>query len=385
MLFFKRQSNNFFAKIWWQTDKTLLACFSMLLLIGIILVSTTSMFVALRIGVDSLYFIKNHFAYLILCLVIIFILSATDKKQMLSIAITGIVISFILLVYIVFFGQEIKGAKRWVYLMGVSIQPSEFIKVCFPVGFAFILSKLKSKGKDNMFVYLMLCIFYTFIVTTLLLQPDVGMTLLISGTFVTLLILSGLSFFWVIILAACGVLILLFSYFIFSHVHYRVNSFLFDQSTYQVNKSLSAIKTGALFGRGAGQGLVKEYLPDSHTDFIFTVGIEEFGLFFGIFIISIFATIFYRGFQIVSKETDVFKYLSIAGLITVITLQAIIHIFSNINLIPTKGMTLPLISYGGSSLLSMSIAVGFLLSLTKKNKSNIKIYKKQNNLKTNEE
>ena len=166
---------------------------------------------------------------------------------------------------------------------------------------------------------------------------------------------------------------MLFAYFLFPHANYRINHFLFEQNSYQVTKALNAIISGKIFGKGAGQGSLKKYLPDSHTDFVFTVGAEEFGLIFNCFLMIVYIVLIYRSYNVLLKQRSMFKILALGTTIVLISLQSIIHIASNINLIPTKGMTLPLISYGGSSMVSMALLMGFLLSLTKKDINNIEL------------
>ena len=167
------------------------------------------------------------------------------------------------------------------------------------------------------------------------------------------------------------IFILIFSYIIFPHVNYRVNSFLFDNNSYQVAKSIDAILRSGFFGQGVFEGNVSEYIPDAHTDFIFAVGSEEFGLVFSFIIISLYLTIGYRLYFYCVKSDEDFQIISIIGMVMILLVQTFIHIASNINLIPTKGMTLPLISYGGSSLVANCIMMGFILCISKKDIQNI--------------
>jgi cell division protein FtsW len=366
MIFLRRHSNNKINKWWWQLDKLILLCILLLMFSSLILVTSSSPYVALRIGVDTLYFIKNQIFYLLSGLIVIFYLSTLTVEQNIKLGLLGFFISILLMIVIAGFGQEIKGAKRWIYFSGLSLQPSEFAKICFPVVCGFILKYSIDHNKDKIFIYLLfLCIYFLFI-GLLLLQPDLGMTILISLVLSSFFFIMGISILLVIFFIFIFISGLIGSYFAFPHVHYRVNSFLFEDNPYQVTKALSSISSGKVFGKGAGQGTLKEFLPDSHTDFIFSVAAEEFGLVFNIFLLMIYSIILYRCYKVLQKEENLYKLVVIVGLVLIVLLQLIIHVASNINLIPTKGMTMPLISYGGSSMISMSILMGFLLSFTRK-------------------
>ena len=205
-------------------------------------------------------------------------------------------------------------------------------------------------------------------------QPDLGMTVLISATFFCQLFVAGLSLFLVFLAFLFIVFISLFSYFIFDNVQSRINSFLGGISgtdTYQIDLSIKAFQNGGLLGKGPGQGILKERIPDANTDFIFAVAGEELGLIFCLVIILIILSIIVRTLINVLKVEDTYKIIAISGLICSFGLQCLINIFSSLGLIPTKGMTLPFVSYGGSSMISVSILFGFLLSLTNKKNENL--------------
>ncbi len=366
-----RGSNNFFAKWWWQNDKTILLSFFLLIFLSIILVITASPFVAIRIGVNPFYFINNHIFYLFLSLVIIFVVSLLRKRHLLLLVFFGFIASLLVMLVIIAFGIEVKGAKRWIYIFGISLQPSEFMKVLFPTFLAILWKKMEILKKDKLSIYLSLTLVYALSISLLLLQPDVGMTILLSIVFIGIIFITGISYIWVVIVSFICSIFSVLAYFIFPHVNYRINSFLFEEKAYQASKALDAIASGKFFGRGAGQGIVKQYLPDSHTDFIFTVGTEEFGLIFSIFLILIYLNIIYKIFYLVQKQQDSFNIIALSGSMLLLAVQTAIHIASNVNLIPTKGMTLPLISYGGSSLLSIAFLIGIILNLSKKDIQNI--------------
>ncbi|MDR0483847.1 MAG: FtsW/RodA/SpoVE family cell cycle protein [Alphaproteobacteria bacterium] len=391
---FNRNSKNFLSKWWWQNDKSILLSFFLLIFISIILVITASPFVAIRIGVDPFHFINKHLVFLVIACGVIYFFSTLSKENLIFVVVAGFTISILAMIAVLFWGSETKGASRWLYLPGFSLQPSEFMKVLFPAMLAIIWKKMEiSKDKIltslSLFLpyfiqkwrltqwlaknitYLVLFIIYFFVAFLLLKQPDVGTVVLISTVFFGILFITGISYLWSIIIAFICSIGGVFAYCTFPHVHYRVNTFFFEQKSYQVSKAIEAISNGKIFGLGAGQGVVKQYLPDSHTDFIFSVGIEEFGLVFGLFLILIYLNIVYRLFYIIQKQQDSFNIIALSGSMFLLGVQSFIHIASNINLIPTKGMTLPLISYGGSSLISIAILIGLILNLSKKDIQNI--------------
>ena len=372
MILFARNSNNRLSKWWWNIDKVILLCILLLLIFSIILVSTASPFVAVRIGLEPLYFIKNQIIYICASIMLILIISSISLERNIKIAFITFAVAVLLMIFMVFFVGEIKGAKRWINI-GFSLQPSEFAKVTFPIVLSYIYYFLYKKNFDVLRIYFLLFLIYIILALCLLLQPDLGMTILITMIFGALLILTGISLLWILSLCFLSGLGLLFAYFLFPHANYRINHFLFEQNSYQVTKALNAIISGKIFGKGAGQGSLKKYLPDSHTDFVFTVGAEEFGLIFNCFLMIVYIVLIYRSYNVLLKQRSMFKILALGTTIVLISLQSIIHIASNINLIPTKGMTLPLISYGGSSMVSMALLMGFLLSLTKKDINNIEL------------
>jgi cell division protein FtsW len=368
---FNRDSKNFLVRWWWQNDKSMLLSFALLMFLGIILVITASPFVAMRIGASPYYFIYNQLFYLLLSLAIIFFISILDKRKLILLIMFGFSISIILMLLVIFFGTEIKGARRWIYLFGFSIQPSEFMKVFFPAFMALVWKRMELTRRDKVSIYLTLSIIYVAVIVLLVKQPDFGSSILISLVFLGILFIAGISYLWVIILGFVGSILGVLAYFMIPHVNYRVNSFFFEEKSYQTGKAIEAIFNGKIFGLGAGQGVVKQYLPDSHTDFIFAVGIEEFGLIFGLFLILIYLNIIYRLFYNIQRQHDSFNIIALSGSMLLLAVQSFIHVASNINLIPTKGMTLPLISYGGSSLIAMAILIGIILNLTKKDIKNI--------------
>ena len=267
------------------------------------------------------------------------------------------------MVYILLFGTSVKGAARWLNIGPVGLQPSEFVKPAFAVVCAWLLASGRLIRKFPGY-WLALCL-YAIIAFLLYKQPDIGMLLTISAIFIVQLFLSGISWWWVSISGLLGACFLPFAYFSFEHIRYRIDHFLGFEAgkTYQVEKSLETLHNAGWFGKGPGEGVAKYNLPDAHTDFILAVSAEEFGFFLTAGLVFVFAFVILRGFWLVRKENNYFCQIAVAGLLTQIAFQVIVNMGSTLNLMPTKGMTLPFISYGGSSLVSIGLAFGFILGL----------------------
>ncbi len=330
------------------------------------MVTTASPAVADRIGLSASYFIKRQLVFLVISLFILVLFSFIPTKYIQYISAVGMIFSILLMILVLVHGSETKGAKRWISLMGLSIQPSEFAKPFFVVLTGLILSKSKKifNLKPNIVSFLL----YTIVVALLFLQPDFGMIMTFSAVWSALLFLSGIPFLWIAYLLIFGIVGIMGAYFLLPHVEQRINNFL-DPSiseNYQITKSIAAFMNGGLTGRGPGEGVVKQHLPDSHTDFIFAVVGEELGAIACFLIITIYCFIFLRGILSVSGVTDKFSAYTVVGLLLIFAMQSIINIGVTLNLMPTKGMTLPFISYGGSSMISTAISMGIVLALTRK-------------------
>ena len=263
------------------------------------------------------------------------------------------------------FGHEIKGATRWLQLGGFSLQPSEFIKPAFAVIAAWMFAK---RATDDQFPGTWIATgLFVMVAALLLLQPDVGMTTVVGGIWSVQLFLAGLPLALVLMVAVLFIGAGVGAYFTFGHVQKRIDRFLDPSSgeTYQTDRAMDAFTNGGLFGRGPGEGRVKEVLPDAHADFIFAVAGEEFGILLCLAIVALFAFVVLRGMSRVFRDNDLFILLAVAGLLVQFGLQAIINMASTVNLMPPKGMTLPFISYGGSSTLALAITMGMVLSLTR--------------------
>ena len=325
----------------------------------------------LSFSIDEFFSMNKHTIFFVLSLIFLFILSQFNNKNIRRVSLFAFILLLILMIIIFFLDYEVKGAKRWIQILNFTLQPSEMIKPVFVILSAWCISK---SIEDKKFYLPILFIFFFLLLILIIMQPDLGMTVLISSTFFCQLFVAGLSLFLVFLAFLFIVFISIFSYFIFDHVQSRINSFLGGISgsdTYQIDLSIKAFQNGGLLGKGPGQGILKERIPDANTDFIFAVAGEELGLIFCLVIILIILSIIVRTLINVLKVEDTYKIIAISGLICSFGLQCLINIFSSLGLIPTKGMTLPFVSYGGSSMISVSILFGFLLSLTNKKNENL--------------
>ncbi len=369
MFAFSRLSKSRLANWWWTVDKVTLSLTLVLIFIGAFLVFSASPSVARRIGFADYHFIKRQLLFIFISLFIIFALSLQRLKTIRRIAIIGYALTLILMMFTLFAGYETKGASRWIRLFGFSLQPSEFIKPTFVVVSAWLLDG--SKKFEDFPGGLLSAGLFALTAGMLLLQPDVGMTIVVSCIWGFQLFLAGLPMALVGILGLVAVAGAIGAYFTFDHVHDRVQQFLAsgDNLGYQVRKSLEAFANGNLLGRGPGEGTVKLNLPDAHTDFIFAVAGEEFGIWLCLILVALFGIIVIRSLMLSLKDNNLFIVYASAGLAASFGLQAIINMASTLHLMPTKGMTLPFISYGGSSLFASAITIGMLLAITRKNSS----------------
>ena len=350
--------------IWlWTIDKWIFFSFFTLLLLGIIFILTSSSTLELKLNKESYYFSIKHIVFVIFSFLTAIILSELNfhKIKLLSLICFGLL--FVAMLYCIQYGSNIKGAKRWIEIFNQSLQPSEFIKPFFIIINAWLLTIWKLTQKSKFLILSILSILSIDIM--LLLQPDLGMTLLITTIWIFQLLITGIPMLFFIFLTFIIPAVILLAYNFYSHVYVRINDFIFGTS-FQANQALKLFNDAGYFGKGIGEGSLKNNLPDAHTDFIFSVIAEEFGLIVCLIIILIYTIIILRSIIIALNCNDIFQILSISSLSALIGIQSLIHISSNLSLIPTKGMTLPLLSYGGSSTISAAIVIGFLLSLTRK-------------------
>jgi len=363
---FARIDQSLVARWWWTVDRWSLAALGTLICFGVVMSLAASPPVAERIGYDGLHFVRRHLATLPLALGLMFAVSLQPPRTIRRIALIGFGISLALLALTFVIGVEIKGARRWINFPGLSLQPSEFVKPTFAVVAAWLFSeqKLRPRVPGNL-----ICIaLFLLVVAMLIKQPDIGMAAVVAVVWFAQFFMAGMRLYWVAAGALAGVAGSVGAYMYLPHVRIRVDHFL-DPATgdsYQVNRSMEAFASGGLWGRGPGEGTVKDVLPDAHADFVFAVAGEEFGVVVCLAIVALFAFIVLRGFSRMSQEGSLFVLLSATGLLVQFGLQAAINMASSLHLIPTKGMTLPFLSYGGSSMLALGLGMGMMLALTRR-------------------
>ncbi|AIL64465.1 Cell division protein FtsW [Rickettsiales bacterium Ac37b] len=372
-----RHKNSVISSWWWTVDHLTLLVLFIIIAFSAVMVATASPAVAERIGVESFYFVRRQLCYLALSLVIIFIISCLSTNVIKLFCVCGFAFCILSLIIVLFNGIEIKGAKRWLYIAGLSVQPSEFVKPFFAVLTGWILSLRYKYHKFPSFRLALLL--YLPLILLIISQPDFGMVVVISFVWMGQLFLAGLSLAFVI---SCIILLiagLLLAYMFLPHVAHRINSFMDPSSnnSYQIKKSIEAFINGGLYGKGPGEGTVKQLLPDSHTDFIFAVIGEELGIITCIIVVLLFGFIVIRSFIRLSNENNVFVIFATVGLLMQFGIQSIINIGVTLHLFPTKGMTLPFISYGGSSMIAVAMTVGMILAMTRRRYGMIKIGSKE--------
>lgn len=365
-----RTDKSVLSRWWWSVDRLTVVALLILIAIGIVLVTASSPSVAERNHFQPFHFVNRQLVFLVPSLLLMFFVSLMDRKVLWRISSVTLVAAMILMVVALLFGVETKGATRWVSFMGFSLQPSEFAKPAFAVTSAWLMARHQYEEKFS--GHQMVIGIYLLLLCLLLLQPDLGMSFVLSCIWGVQVFLSGLPMLLIIGLIVLGGVGLFGAYLFFPHVTSRIDRFLDPAAgdTYQVQKSLDAFAHGGWFGTGPGHGQVKLTLPDAHADFVFAVAGEEFGMLFAIFLILLYSFIIIRSVTRIINSEDMFVMLGAAGLLTQFGLQSLIHMGSSLQLLPAKGMTLPFISYGGSSLLSMGFGMGMLLALTRKRVEN---------------
>lgn len=372
------QLNIFFYNWWRSIDRKIFITTIILIFIGCLISFGATPSIAIKYGLEPYYFVKKHLIFTPVAFFFIFFTSLFSKVGIKRFFLFIFLISIFFIFYSFFIGIESKGSIRWVYFFGYSFQPSEFLKVSFIIICAWIFSSKNQLKVINNQIFSF--ILYLFVSGLILYQPDFSMFIIISSVYFGQLFINGLKWKWVIACSFFFSFVFFVTYFLLSNVKIRIDNF-FDPSTgdnYQISKSLQAIKEGGLFGKGTGMGTVKDNLPDAHTDFIFSVIAEEFGLISCLFVIIFFIYLIFKIYKRVKNEKYLFVILSVSGLVIQLGSQIFVNIGSTIGLIPTTGTTLPFISYGGSSMISTALNIGVILALTKVNyKDNIALDEKE--------
>tara|TARA_Y100000590_G_scaffold57332_1_gene60260 strand:- start:13869 stop:15014 length:1146 start_codon:yes stop_codon:yes gene_type:complete len=372
MFNFSRENTGIIAKWWRNVDRQLLFLFTFLFFLGLFFsFSSTSSITAEKINKETYFFLKKHLIFVLISMFLLITISVQDRRKIIKYLTPVFLISILFLLLVPIIGTEVKGSKRWIDLIFLPrFQPIEFVKPLFII---FVAKLLVLNDKTNFYNrHLYSFLFLSFISVLLINQPDLGQTLLLIFSWISIIFVSGFN---MLILILLGLFVLSFValliYFLptkFGYILARIQAFINPKTEYnfQSQKALDAIKQGGLTGQGMGEGILKEKVPEAHTDYIFAVISEEFGAVFVLFIIILFLFIGYKILKRIFEERDDFIKLSLAGLASLLVIQTFIHIGVNINLLPTTGMTFPFLSYGGSSLVGSSIMAGIILNFTRK-------------------
>jgi len=359
---------------WWKNiDKFLFSLIVLLFLTGLFFsLVSTSLIASDKLDTNDYQFFFKHLVFILLGIIIIFVLSSIKKEQLLKYSSLFFFLSLIFLILVPIIGVEVKGSKRWIDLYFLPrFQPIELVK---PFLIIFISLILCSQKFSNIYIkYLFSFIITLGIALLLSLQPDIGQTLLVFFSWSVLIFTSGVSIFLLFFLFSSIILIFFYLIFFvskFTYIKNRLISFIDSETgtyNFQSDKALESITSGGFFGKGIGEGTLKNRVPEAHTDYIISVISEEFGVIAIILIFLLFLVFIYSVFKKVNFENDETIKLILVGSVSLILMQTIIHIGVNIRLFPTTGMTLPFISYGGSSIISVSILSGIILNFTKRN------------------
>jgi len=354
-----------FAEWWWTVDKLSLAAVGALMLAGVVLSLAASPPVAGRLGLDPFYFVNRHILFLAPTIAVLLGVSFLSPRQIRRLSLVVFFISLTLVALTPVFGAEIKGAKRWLIIFGVNVQPSEFLKPAFVVLVAWLFGE--SAKRPEMPANSIALLLLLTVVSLLVIQPDFGQTMLIVLVWSALFFMAGMRVIWVFGIAGLAGFGLVAAYFTVPHVARRIQRFLDPSSgdTFNVDIATESFMRGGWFGTGPGEGTVKRLLPESHTDFVYSVAAEEFGVALCLAIASLFAFIVIRSLLRAMRNEDGFMRFAAAGLTMLFATQSAINMAVNLRLVPAKGMTLPFISYGGSSMISLAYAMGMLLALTR--------------------
>lgn len=369
MIEINRTDRSVLANWWWTVDRWSVAAFLTLIAIGVVMSFAASPAMAVRYDFPVFHYVYKNLVFLGPAIAILFGVSMLKPSQILKLGFVLMAASLMLLVLTLFVGMEVKGATRWLRFPGFSLQPSEFAKPAFVIVSAWLFAKgnVDDKFPGTIVAGGLLAT----IVALLILQPDFGQVMLLCIIWGTMFFLSGVNMTWVLALGAAGMGGIYAAYTHMDHVASRIDRFINPEAgdTYQVDKAMEAIRAGGLVGVGPGEGRVKNSIPDAHTDFIFAVTAEEFGLIACLLLVSVFTVVVVRGLSRAMSERDPFVQLAASGLIVLFGTQTLINLGVNLQLLPAKGMTLPFISYGGSSLIATALTVGMLLALTRKRPS----------------
>jgi cell division protein FtsW len=353
---------------WFRTvDRWLLGSFAALMVIGLVMTLAASPAVAERLKLPTFNFVNRQAELLLPSALLMIATSFLSPRHVRRAALIVFFVSLALIILALLFGVEVKGSRRWIF----GIQPSEFLKPAFTILAAWAFSE-GAGGRAKAAGVAIAVLLLPLSIVPLILQPDFGQTMLVSLIWTALFFMAGLHWFWVAGVGGVGAVGALLAFRFSPHVHERVLRFIEPDSsgglvdTFQVDTALQSILSGGWWGRGPGEGVYKRILPDAHTDFVFAVTGEEFGMIACLALIAFFGFIVLRGLLLAARNEDPFCRFAAAGLVIMFGVQSWINMAVNLRAIPAKGMTLPFISYGGSSILALALGMGFLVALTRK-------------------
>jgi len=366
MTTFARTDRSIVGRWWWTVDRWTLAALLLLIGIGVVLIVSGSPGVSDTIGYDPFHFVRRHMVFAPLAALILVSASLLGPREVRWCGALLVAGTLVMLVAVLVLGVEAKGARRWISVAGMTLQPSEFIKPGLAIAAAWLFALYQRTGEWRYLLANLALLGLTVLLVAS--QPDIGMTVVIVSVWMVQFFLAGLPVLATAALGSLGVAGLVLAYFTFDHVHSRINRFLNPEvgDTYQIDKSIAAFESGGWFGVGPGNGALKSQLPDAHADFVLAVAGEEFGAALCLVLVILIATVVFRGLLRVAAARSLFVSVAAAGLLVSFALQAMINMASALELIPAKGMTLPFVSYGGSSMLAIALSMGFLLALTRR-------------------
>ncbi len=363
---FARTDRSVLGRWWWTVDRWTLAALLALLGIGVVLIVSGSPGVSDTIGYDPFHFVRRHLVFAPLALIVLLTASLLRPREVRWVAVLLVAGTLLMLLAVLLFGTEAKGARRWISVAGFTLQPSEFIKPGMAIAAAWLFALFQKTGEWRYLAANIGLLGVTVLLVAT--QPDIGMTVVIVAVWLVQFFLAGLPIAATAALGSLGVAGLAFAYVTFDHVQSRIDRFLDPQAgdTYQIDKSIAAFESGGWFGVGPGNGALKSQLPDAHADFVLAVAGEEFGAVLCLVLVLLVALVVFRGLLRVAAARSLFVSVAAAGLLISFAIQAMINMASALELIPAKGMTLPFVSYGGSSMLAIAVSMGFLLALTRR-------------------
>ncbi|MCD7060137.1 FtsW/RodA/SpoVE family cell cycle protein [Pelagibacterium xiamenense] len=363
---FSRERKTPIAEWWWTIDRELLFALIALMAFGMLLSFAASPPVAERLGLGAWHFVARHALFCVPAIGVLIGASFLPAKWIRISALVSLIGGIGLLVLVLRYGTEVKGAHRWISLFGQTIQPSEFVKPAYAVMAAWFMSEQMKRGDVPGQAFA--AVFFAAIVTLLLLQPDVGQTALMVATYGALLFLTGISWWLIGVLGGAAMGLAGLAYIFFPHVARRVDAFINPETgdNYQAERALESLLEGGWFGKGPGEGIAKRYLPDAHADFVFAAGASEFGILFCLMLVGLICFIVIRALILAQSQHSLFNRLAASALAIQFGVQSAINLTVNLNLIPPKGMTLPFVSYGGTSMIAIAFGMGLLLALTRR-------------------